>query len=66
MGDNTVKVLVAGATGETGSRVVTQLLKRGISAKALVRDVAIAQAKLPSEVELCRARWATKPACKRP
>lgn len=52
MGDNTVKVLVAGATGETGSRVVTQLLKRGISVKALVRDVATAQAKLPSEVEL--------------
>lgn len=47
-----LKALVAGATGETGSRIVAQLVKRGIPVKALVRDVATARAKLPSEVEL--------------
>lgn len=47
-----LKALVAGATGETGSRIVAQLVKRGIPVKALVRDVATAQAKLPSGVEL--------------
>ena len=49
-----MKALVAGATGETGSRIVAQLVKRGILVKALVRDIAAAQAKLPSEVELAQ------------
>lgn len=47
-----MKALVAGATGSTGSRIVAQLVQRGIPVKALVRDVATAQAKLPPEVEL--------------
>lgn len=47
-----MKALVAGATGETGSRIVAQLLKRGIAVKALVRDPTAAQAKLPEAVEL--------------
>lgn len=47
-----MKALVAGATGETGSRIVAQLLKRGIAVKALVRDPSTAGAKLPGEVEL--------------
>jgi uncharacterized protein YbjT (DUF2867 family) len=47
-----VKAFVAGATGETGSRIVTQLMKRGVPVKALVRDRAAAQAQLPVGVEL--------------
>jgi uncharacterized protein YbjT (DUF2867 family) len=47
-----MKALVAGATGSTGSRIVAQLVQRGIPVRALVRDVATAQAKLPPEVEL--------------
>ena len=33
-----VKVLVAGATGQTGRRIVQQLTERGLAVKALVRD----------------------------
>ena len=33
-----MKVLVAGSTGQTGKRVVSELLERGIEVKALVRD----------------------------
>lgn len=47
-----MKALVAGATGETGSRIVALLVKRGVSVKALVRDAASAREKLPIEVEL--------------
>lgn len=55
-----MKAFVAGATGETGSRIVAQLVQRGIPVKALVRDVAAAQAKLPSEVELVQGTVADK------
>ena len=47
-----MKALVAGATGETGSRIVALLVKRGVPVKALVRDAAAARQKLPIEVEL--------------
>ncbi|MEB3289516.1 MAG: SDR family oxidoreductase [Leptolyngbya sp.] len=47
-----MKALVAGATGETGSRLVKQLLTRGVPVRALVRDRASAQAQLPPEVEI--------------
>ncbi|HIK44654.1 MAG TPA: NAD(P)H-binding protein, partial [Leptolyngbyaceae cyanobacterium M65_K2018_010] len=48
-----MKALVAGATGATGSRIVAQLVQRGVPVRALVRDLAAAQARLPVEgVEL--------------
>jgi uncharacterized protein YbjT (DUF2867 family) len=47
-----MNVLVAGATGETGRRVIQELIQRQIPVKALVRDAAIAKTILPSEVEL--------------
>ncbi len=47
-----MKALVAGATGETGARIVNLLVKRGIPVKALVRNAAAAREKLPIEVEL--------------
>jgi len=52
IGESAVKAFVVGATGETGSRIVAQLVKRGVPVKALVRDVATARTKLPTEVEL--------------
>jgi uncharacterized protein YbjT (DUF2867 family) len=48
-----MKALVAGATGETGSRIVSLLVKRGVPVKALVRDIPAAREKLPIDVELC-------------
>jgi uncharacterized protein YbjT (DUF2867 family) len=47
-----MKALVAGATGETGSRIVKQLVLRGVPVKALVRDAISARQKLPIEAEL--------------
>ena len=47
-----MKALVAGATGQTGRRIVQQLVQRGIPVKALVRDAAAAQTILPPEAEL--------------
>jgi uncharacterized protein YbjT (DUF2867 family) len=47
-----MKAFVAGATGETGRRVVQELVKRNIPVRALVRDVASAQGILPAEAEL--------------
>jgi uncharacterized protein YbjT (DUF2867 family) len=47
-----MKALVAGATGQTGRRIVQELVKRNISVRALVRDRAAAQSILPPEVEL--------------
>jgi uncharacterized protein YbjT (DUF2867 family) len=47
-----MKVFVAGATGETGKRIVSELVKRNISVCALVRDENKAKEILPSEVEL--------------
>ncbi|MEA5579061.1 SDR family oxidoreductase [Anabaena sp. UHCC 0451] len=47
-----MKAFVAGATGETGRRIVQELVARNIPVRALVRDQQKAQAILPPEVEL--------------
>ncbi|MEN9205553.1 MAG: SDR family oxidoreductase [Thermostichales cyanobacterium BF4_bins_65] len=47
-----MKVLVAGATGETGRRIVQTLTQQHIPTRALVRDPAKAQAVLPANTEL--------------
>ncbi|MGG6263524.1 NAD(P)H-binding protein [Leptolyngbya sp. AN03gr2] len=47
-----MKAFVAGATGETGRRIVQQLVDRGIPVRALVRNVETARSILPTEVEL--------------
>ncbi|MBU6230011.1 MAG: SDR family oxidoreductase [Cyanobacteria bacterium REEB459] len=47
-----MKAFVAGATGETGARLVAHLLRRNIPTVALVRDKDIARTKLPPEVTL--------------
>jgi uncharacterized protein YbjT (DUF2867 family) len=47
-----MKIFVAGATGETGRRIVQELLARNIKVRALVRDSATAKAILSPEVEL--------------
>ncbi|MGF1567771.1 MAG: SDR family oxidoreductase [Nodosilinea sp.] len=47
-----MKAFVAGATGATGSRIVAQLVKRGVPVKAFVRDAAAARSSLPIDVEL--------------
>jgi uncharacterized protein YbjT (DUF2867 family) len=59
-----MKALVAGATGETGSRIVNLLVKRGVPVKALVRDVTAAREKLPIEVELFEGDVADKASLK--
>jgi uncharacterized protein YbjT (DUF2867 family) len=60
-----MKALVAGATGETGSRIVNLLVKRGVPVKALVRDAATAREKLPIEVELFEGDVTDKASLKR-
>lgn len=47
-----MKAFVAGATGETGRRIVQQLISRNIPVRALVRNVDTAKAILPESVEL--------------
>lgn len=47
-----MKVFVAGATGQTGRRIVSELVKRNISVSALVRDENKAKEILPSQVQL--------------
>lgn len=47
-----MKAFVAGATGETGRRIVAQLIDRNIPVRAMVRDLAVARSILPSEAEL--------------
>jgi uncharacterized protein YbjT (DUF2867 family) len=47
-----MKAFVAGATGETGRRIVQALVGRGIPVRALVRDLAKAEGMFPAEVEL--------------
>ena len=47
-----MKALVAGATGETGRRIVRVLVAKGIPVKALVRDREKAQRILPKPVEI--------------
>ncbi len=47
-----MKVFVAGATGQTGSRVVQELIARNLEVKALIRDSDKAKEILPPQVEL--------------
>jgi uncharacterized protein YbjT (DUF2867 family) len=47
-----MKAFVAGATGETGRRIVQQLIDRGIMVRALVRDSQAARSVLPTGIEL--------------
>ena len=47
-----MKILVAGATGQTGRRIVRQLIERDISVKALARDLEKAKSILPEAAEL--------------
>ncbi|MGD1938509.1 MAG: SDR family oxidoreductase [Cyanophyceae cyanobacterium] len=53
-------IFVAGATGETGRRVVRSLLNRDISVKALVRDESAAKEILPEGVEFVSASLASR------
>lgn len=47
-----MKAFVAGATGETGRRIVQELVRREIPVRALVRNLETARAILPAAVEL--------------
>jgi uncharacterized protein YbjT (DUF2867 family) len=47
-----MKAFVAGATGETGRRIVAELVKRNIPVRALVRNLEKAKEILPAEAEL--------------
>ena len=47
-----MRVLVAGATGQTGRHIVRQLVERNVPVKALVRDIEQAKKILPPTVEL--------------
>lgn len=47
-----MKAFVAGATGQTGRRVVQELVKRNIPVRALVRELETARGILPTEAEL--------------
>lgn len=47
-----MKVFVAGATGQTGSRIVNELVNREFSVRALVRNQEKAKQILPSNIEL--------------
>jgi uncharacterized protein YbjT (DUF2867 family) len=49
---NEMKAFVAGATGETGRRIVRELVSRQIPVRAMVRDLATARTILPAEAEL--------------
>jgi uncharacterized protein YbjT (DUF2867 family) len=48
----TMKAFVAGATGQTGRRIVQELVKRNIPVRALVRNLENAKEILPPEAEL--------------
>jgi uncharacterized protein YbjT (DUF2867 family) len=50
--ENVMKAFVAGATGETGRRIVRELVDRQIPVRAMVRDLDTARAILPAEVAL--------------
>lgn len=47
-----MKAFVAGATGETGRRIVQELVRSSIPVRALVRNLEVAKEILPPEVEL--------------
>jgi len=47
-----MKAFVAGATGETGRRIVKELVERNIPVRAMVRDLEQARAVLPESAQL--------------
>jgi uncharacterized protein YbjT (DUF2867 family) len=47
-----MKAFVAGATGETGRRIVKELVERNIPVRAMVRNLEKAKEILPAEAEL--------------
>jgi uncharacterized protein YbjT (DUF2867 family) len=47
-----MKAFVAGAAGETGRRIVRELVQRNIPVRAMVRDEAAARSILPPEAEI--------------
>ncbi|MBE9029113.1 SDR family oxidoreductase [filamentous cyanobacterium LEGE 11480] len=47
-----MKAFVAGATGETGRRIVQQLVEQGIPVRAMVRNRELAKAILPEQAEV--------------
>ncbi len=47
-----MKAFVAGATGETGRRIVKELVERNIPVRAMVRDLEQAKTILPDSVQL--------------
>jgi uncharacterized protein YbjT (DUF2867 family) len=47
-----MKAFVAGATGETGRRIVQELVAQGIPVRAMVRNAELAKAVLPAEAEI--------------
>lgn len=47
-----MRILVAGATGQTGRHIVRQLVEKNVPVKALVRDIEQARTILPSTAEL--------------
>ncbi|MGK7939978.1 MAG: SDR family oxidoreductase [Crocosphaera sp.] len=47
-----MKALVAGATGETGRRIVRELVNRQVAVRALVRNLETGKQVLPPEAEL--------------
>ena len=47
-----MRILVAGATGQTGRHIVRQLVERNVPVKALVRDIELAKEILPAATEL--------------
>ncbi len=47
-----MKAFVAGATGETGRRIVKELIARNIPVRAMVRDLEQARAVLPESAQL--------------
>jgi uncharacterized protein YbjT (DUF2867 family) len=52
-----MKILIAGATGATGRKIVQEVTKQKIPARGLVRDLAkvqSAQGKFPQDLELCQ------------
>ncbi len=55
-------VCVVGATGETGQRIVRELVNRQIPVRAIVRDRASAEKLLPDGIELAVADVANRPA----
>ncbi|MDF5731028.1 MAG: NAD(P)H-binding protein [Rhizonema sp. PD38] len=50
-----MKAFVVGATGETGRRIVQELMARNIPVRAGVRDIETARSILPTSVDLVKA-----------